>query len=312
MKKKIIEKKRSKKIFTIDAYTACYLANDKVLQFLNNVTYKDGFNGNFNLHRIDNPNGIYDNLIMVNLQNPNNMKYMHYGDLYYSEKRKDKKGNVYVWFKIVNKALYTPITPIRKNASILSLMPIITQELNLRLNNVTTCDIACDSYVNFSKKIKKAILDENLLPILNRKPYYDINEKLPELRFSFDTNQVRMNNIAIILKQKTKDGGFDLKGYDKEQEIEVSEKDYIRDWTEMKSVKRIELHLKKEQMKELLKNPLMQKYFDGCDSITSEMLLPYLADSNSDFLENVFYHFLNRLIYFKDKTTGKKITVFDL
>jgi hypothetical protein len=40
--------------------------------------------------------------------NPNDMKYMLFGKLCYTDKRKDREGNTYVWFYTENKPLYTP------------------------------------------------------------------------------------------------------------------------------------------------------------------------------------------------------------
>jgi len=270
--KKVSYGKGIKLKLTVDAYTACYLASDEVVRFLNNITYDDNFYYEFKLHRIDNLSGIYDNLIHVSVQNPNDYEYMHYGDLYYSEKRKDKEGNVYVWFKIENKALYTSY---HKNQNILWIMGLISDELGLVDNNITTLDIACDSNVNWSRRIKRAVFNKNLLPIVNRKAYDDEREQIPGLRFSFGCNQLRLSDLAMYLKQNIKDGGFEMKGYDKGNEIEASEKQYISEWLGMKKPMRIELHLKNEQLTEFCSSTIMQRYFNipaGCKMSPNELL----------------------------------------
>ena len=78
-------------------------------------------------------------------------------------------------------------------------MSSIAEELGLIENNITTIDIACDSNVNLAKRVKRAILNETLLPIVNRKPYIDEKEKIKGVRqfFSgclFSLNKVKFKN----------------------------------------------------------------------------------------------------------------------
>lgn len=296
--------------FNLDAFTACYLADPEVIEFLDNITYKDDFYYQFKLHKIEGAGMIFDNVIHVLVQNPNDYQYMLFGKLCYSDKRKDKEGNTYVWFYIENKALYTPFY---KDVSILSFMLSISQELGLIDNNITTIDIACDSNVNLARRIKRAILNENLIPIVNRKPYNDEREKIKGVRFSFGTNQKRLLDVALWIKQNTKDGGFEMKGYDKGEEIEESEKDYITDWLDMKQPFRLEIHLKSDHVQEFFeKSSRLQLPFGNYARVQAGMLVPALSDSNDPLLAQIFYEYAYRLIHFKDKTTGQELSIFDV
>jgi len=296
--------------FIGDAFTACYLAEPEIIEFLNNITFKDDFHYQFQLHRIEGAGMIYDNVIHVLVQNPNDLQYMLFGKLCYSDKRKDIAGNTYVWFYTDNEALYTPFY---KDVSILPFLSSITQELGLIENNITTIDIACDSNVNLAKRIKRAILNENILPIVNRKPYNDNREKIKGVRFSYGINQIRLLDVALWIKQNTKDGGFEMKGYDKGEEIEESEKDYITEWLDMKHPYRLEIHLKSEQAQEFFeKSPSLQLAFGNYAKVKPGMLIPALADSNDPLLAQMFYEYSYRLIHFIDKTTGQELSIFDV
>lgn len=302
--------KRIEYKFTVDSFTACYTADENTIQFLNGITYKDDFYYEFKLHKIEGAGLIFDNVIHVQVQNPNNMEYMLFGKLCYSEKRKDKEGNTYVWFYIENKALYTQFY---KGSNILPFMSSITSELNLIDNNITTIDIAFDSNVNFAKKIKKAIFNKNLIPIVNRKCYEDEREKIKGVRFNYGCNQLRLLDIAVYIKQNTKEGGFELKGYDKSQELEQSQKEYIKEWLNMKQNYRIEIHLKKENIQEFCEtDSVLQNLFGDYPKIETAMLLPMLADSNDTLLAALFVEYANRLIRFRDKTTGEILSIFDI
>lgn len=290
--------------FTVDTFTACFLAEQETIEALKSITYKDDFFYEFRLSKLEGVGMIYDHVIAVLVQNPNDMKYMLFGYLCWSDKRQDKDGRTYVWFKVENKVFYTPLY---KNVNILVFMNSITEELGLLDNNVTTLDIAYDSNTNLSKRIKRAVFNKNLTPVVNRKHYLDEKEEIPGVRFNYGTSQTRLLDISVYIKQNTKDGGFELKGYDKGKEVAGSQKGYIQDWVEMKQPFRLEVHLKKEQVQEFC-----AKWASFNGYLTVGALLPYLSDSKSDFLASLFYEYANRLIKFKDKNTGEVLSIFEV
>lgn len=304
-------KMKTKYKFTVDAFTACYLADEAVIQFLNSITYKDDFYYEFKLQRIEGAGLIFDNVIHVLVQNPNTMEYMLFGKLCYSDKRKDIDGNTYVWFYIENQVFYTPFY---KDINILTFLKFTAEELQLVENNITTLDIALDININFPMKIKRAIQNKNLLPIVNRKAYDDEREQIKGVRFNYGCNQKRLLDATFYIKQNTKDGGFELKGYDKSKELEMSQKDYIQKWVDMNRFYRTELHLKKEPLQEFYENnPRLQMAFgDYSTKLVPSMILSRLADSNDDLLAELFFEYANRLIRFKDKTTGKILSIFEV
>ncbi|MDL2322763.1 hypothetical protein LJC52_02130 [Bacteroidales bacterium OttesenSCG-928-A17] len=308
-KHKIMMKTKYK--FTVDAFTACYLADEAVIKFLNDITYKDDFYYEFKLHRIEGAGMIHDNVIHVLVQNPNSMDYMLFGKLCYSEKRKDEHENTYIWFYVNNEVFYTPFY---KDYNILTFLKFTTEELCLVDNNITTLDIAFDSNVNLAKRIKKAIYNKNLIPIVNRKAYDNEREQIKGVRFDYGCNQLRLLDVALYIKQATKDGGFELKGYDKTNELESSHKEYIKDWLQMKKAYRLEIHLKKEHLQEFYEsNPRLQRIFGKeIPKLLPSMILPSLSDSNDDLLAELFLEYANRLIRFKDKTTGKILSIFEV
>lgn len=295
--------------FTVDSFKACYLANKDVIKFLNGITYEDDFYNDFKLHRMEGAGMIYDNVIQIQVQNPNDLQWMLFGKLCYTEKRQDNEGNTYVWFEIENKVFYTPLY---KNMNILVFINTITEELDLVSNNITTLDIAMDSNINFSKRIKKAIFNKNFIPIINRKPYDNEREEIKGVRFNYGTNQIRLLDLALYIKQSCKDG-FELKGYDKGKELEYSQKEYIKKWLDMKHPYRLEIHLKKEHISEFYeKSHQLQLAFGANRRITPDMLISFLANSDNKLLGQLFFEYTNRLIKFKDKTTGEELSIFDV
>lgn len=173
---------------------ACYLADKEVIEYLNRINYEDDFYNKFRLNRIEGAGLIYDNVIQVQVQNPNSLEWMLFGKLCYTEKRQDNEGNIYIWFEIENEVFYTPLY---KNMNILVFLNTITDELELVNNNITTLDIAMDSNINFAKRIKKAIFNKNLIPIVNRKSYDDEREKIDGVRFNYGCNRLRLLDVAI-------------------------------------------------------------------------------------------------------------------
>ncbi len=303
-----MSKKRGvKHVYTLDKLTLCYTANDSIIEQLNDITDLDLID--FKLKRTKS-NIVNENRIDIYVQNPNDLKFILFGTLCYDQWKKGSNNDTLIWLYYNNKVFYTEFL---KKTNIIVFTDYISNNLGLEINNFTNMDIACDSNVNYAKKLKKAIFDENFTPIVNGTERSDPNEVIQEIQYLMKANQKRMTDLTIYLKQNY-DKGFELRCYDKEDEInDVSGKEYIKDWVDLKKPHRSELSLKYKQLKEHLNNnPNLQKYFYHYEDLNIEMMLPYLGDGNFNFLEDMFKSFVNRLIRFKDKKTGNILTIFDL
>jgi len=173
-------------------------------------------------------------------------------------------------------------------------LPAVIKDLSLEVANFSKMEIACDNYTQNTEQIlRKALKEkENTVKLLGRK-VKDRNKVLNEITYY---NHGSLNNP---FKQRTtyirnKKNTFGLKTYDKKEEIKTisPHKLYILDYHKQKNPKyrniyRAEINLYYKEIRRYQKKHNF--------SITLENLL------NTDFLNSMFYEYLDRIIVVKNK-----------
>lgn len=272
----------------VDKLTICYTMPDEIYMTLKNgniVDYKE-----FKLVRYKDPNKLFSDCFVIQCQNIDDQNgglvwydfaYLKF-NLRLSEE--DAKYN-YVWIYVNNKTLYTPMYP---GVSIISELEYIADVLDLKINNITSLDIAFDSNINFAKRIRKAVFNPLLQVILNGKIKNDPKEVLNEIIYLQKGNQERITDLSVYISPKKKNG-FKLCIYDKVKEVKVSNKSYILDWMKMsQNLYRVEIRLKSQHLKE---------YFTGLNDFDLNLIYPCLC--NQKFLFDIFISFSMRLLRFR-------------
>ena len=272
----------------VDKLTICYTMSDllyKNLMKSDVIDYKD-----FKLIRYKDPDHLYSDCFVIQCQDLDDQKgeliWYDYAHLKFNMRLQDDNTKInYAWIYVNNKTLYTPFS---LGVSAVIGLEYIAYMLDLKINNLTTLDIAFDSNINFAKRIRKAVFNPLLQVVLNGKVKNDPKEHLNEIFYLQKGNQERITDLSVYVSQKKKDG-FMLCVYDKAKEAKVNDKFYILDWMKMsKNLYRSEIRLKNQHLK---------KYFEGLNDF--DMNLIYLNLSNQKFLFDIFLHFSMRLLRFR-------------
>lgn len=273
----------------IDKLTLCYTAPSEVYEELRNTQFIDY--DTFQLVRYDDPDKLFTDSFIIKTKDideaNSGLKWIVFAYLKFNMKLSDGFDKNYVWIYVNNCTLYRPLYP---DVSIICELEYMTELLGLRINNVTALEIACDSNINWAKRIKRAIFDPKLSVMLNGILRRERKKVLDEILYITKGNQERMTELSIYVKQKKKNG-LELCFYNKTKEAIKSNKLYILDWMNtQQNIFRAELRLK---------NQFLKEYFDKKSDFDINQILVKLVDK--EFLFDMFLYFSDRLLRFRDK-----------
>lgn len=195
----------------------------------------------------------------------------------------------YCWLRIENRILYNKSCI----STTISTMYWIQDDLGLEFNNITALDIALDSNISWFRRIKNAIRNKSLIPIVLNRAYPNVGEEeIEPIDFRHKDNRKRYSSNTIYINNSDKDMIFNV--YDKGKEIIKSGKLYIRDWFNSQgNINRAEIRLKNKSL-----NEYCEKY-----NISQYDIYMRLSDNNKLF--DIYYFFSNRLIHFVDSSRNK-------
>ncbi len=195
----------------------------------------------------------------------------------------------YCWLRIENRILYNKSCI----STTISTIYWIQDDLGLEFNNITSLDIALDSNICWFKRIKNAIRNKSLIPIVLNKAYPNIGvEEIEPIDFRHKDNRKRYCSNTMYINNSDKDMIFNV--YDKGKEIIKSGKMYIRDWFNSKgNIYRAEIRLKNKSLNEF------------CEKNNISQYDIYMQLSNDSLMFDIYYFFSNRLIHFTDSTRNK-------
>ena len=272
-----------KQRLNIDKLTLCYIAPKRVVKGLEHIKEKV-FDG-FKLTHIDSDIPIETRLQISIPASDNNNKYKEYAIIKIGnkfEKKKDKQR--YVWVIINNKVFYG----YNEDSNELSHIYNIANCLNLEFHNITELHIAINSNINWFKRIKKAIRNLSLTPIILGRKYENEKEVIDKILYIHTSDRRRYRTDTMTIKNSDKD--MEINIYDKSKEIEESNKKYIADdFGSNTNIFRNEVRIKKTALRDYLKFRI----------ITWEDF--YFRLTEMKFLFDVFIYYENRIIRFKDE-----------
>ena len=244
-------------------------------------------------------NYIYKIIYLERTSNNPNSKYdmQCFGTLRWGLKA-DKEGEMsgFVWIEIDNKQLYLNYNYNTHNR--LVYLDYIEGMLGLKFHNLTRLDLAFDDARNLSKRLIRAIRDENLIPIVNGTKVTDRDKLLEDILYIGVGSCRRIKEYNLIVQQKN--GDLRLSTYNKKREIESnSGKHYIAEANGNPNyLFRLEVRINGDTLRE---------YFQHLGIEYNPMLL-----CNEDFLWRLFLDFSNRVLRFQTVKGKQTLDVLDI
>ena len=244
-------------------------------------------------------NYIYKIIYLERTSNNPNSEYdmQCFGTLRWGLKA-DKEGEMsgFVWIEIDNKQLYLNYNYNTHNR--LVYLDYIEGMLGLKFHNLTRLDLAFDDTRNLSKRLIRAIRDENLIPIVNGTKVTDRDKLLEDILYIGVGSCRRIKEYNLIVQQKN--GDLRLSAYNKKREIESnSGKHYIIEANGTPNyLFRLEVRVNGDTLRE---------YFQHLGIEYNPMLL-----CNEDFLWRLFLDFSNRVLRFQTVKGKQSLDVLDI
>ena len=268
----------------IDQLILCYVAQKEIVDDLENT--KEWISDGFRIDKIESIEKENETFLKVSILEPQKEdSYKEYAIIKIGntfEKEDDTKR--YVWIMIDNKVFYG----YKKYSNDLSYIYYIADSLKLEFNNITEIHIALNSNINWFNKVKKAIRNLLLTPIILNKKYPNEKEIIDKILYLHTADRKRYRTDTMIIKNADKDMEIDL--YDKSNEISDTNKEYIREDFGIKSnIFRNEVRLKKTALKD---------YLDYRELKWEDF---YMRLIDFDFLFDVYNFFQNKIIRFANR-----------
>ena len=244
-------------------------------------------------------NYIYKIIYLERTSNNPNSEYdmQCFGTLRWGLKA-DNEGEMsgFVWIEIDNKQLYLNYNYNTHNR--LVYLDYIEGMLGLKFHNLTRLDLAFDDTRNLSKRLIRAIRDENLIPIVNGTKVTDRDKLLEDILYIGVGSCRRIKEYSLIVQQKN--GDLRLSAYNKKREIESnSGKYYIAEANGNPNyLYRLEVRVNGDTLRE---------YFQHLGIEHNPMLL-----CNEDFLWRLFLDFSNRVLRFQTVKGKQTLDVLDI
>ena len=216
-----------------------------------------------------------------------------------------KKGSQYCFFGFENKALYTPFIYVNGNKyNCVNFVEYISDDLGLIFNNISTLEIARDSTRNYVTAVQKFIRDfANYEMFVNGHIVRDENRTIPHYRKMYSSSRKKMSRVPTLYFDQS--DGPALKIYDKRKEMEEEEQaklSYIPQWLSFGDapIYRAEVTFKNRDIREY-----MAKI-----GIVGEEAMSIVT--SADKMADMWQYGADRLLYFRDRTTGNIIRLADL
>lgn len=244
-------------------------------------------------------NHIYRIIYLERTSNSPNSEYdmQCFGTLRWGLKA-DKEGEMkgLVWIEIDNKQLYLNYNYNTHNR--LVYLDYIECVLGLKFHNLTRLDLAFDDTRNLSKRLIRAIRDEELIPIVNGTKVTDRNKLLEDILYIGVGSCRRIKEYSLIVQQKN--GDLRLSAYNKKREIEShSGKHYITEANgNPKHLFRLEVRVNGDTLREYFQHMEIEYY-------------PMLF-CNEGFLWRLFLDFSNRVLRFQTVKGRQTLDVLDV
>lgn len=284
-------KRICKRNIQIDALTICFsVEHDTHYQALSKLEMNDTYSPyEYVLQRVE--GRYYNNVYNINVIDSDAEAYI-FGQLKFNlsngnvNSNTNADGTTKVWITLSNDTLY---------CERFFFLEYIASTLDLKLHNITTLDLALDTPFNATRTVWRYIRNKSVTTILNGKKVLDRDEDRPEISRTISGSLNKDKYVTLNVKQrnaiKDKSKGVTVISYDKIAEIKNgSGKEYILyKYNNPKRLYRTEVHLNNEEIKSYMHN--------------TDKELSYFLLVDNEFLEGLYFHYLNSVIRFKKENT---------
>lgn len=213
----------------------------------------------------------------------------------------------YTFFEFENKALYTPFTIIKdKKSNLIHLINYISTSLRLEFNNISLTELPCDTNINFIGKLRKAIKNTDKYDMfINGNLIKDPKRTIKNYGEYYSRSREQISRQPTLYFSQAKDTGISMRIYNKSRQMQESEPaklNYIPQWLSYgtQSIYRAEITLRNDDINDFL----IRTGNDKSDALY--MLL------NEEWRTQLWAWACHRLMFFRDKHTGKDIELWDL
>lgn len=215
------------------------------------------------------------------------------------------KYKAYTFFEFENKALYTAFSLYPRKYSVAGHLDYIASYLKLERNNITSVEVSLDCNVNVIHRLQKIIKDTKNYDMFYNGNLVRIDRKLDNYMEIKGRSRDKVDKYPTIVFRQKGDAGLAMKIYDKSREMAGSEKaSYISDWLDFNpssAIYRMEVTVKNMDIKEFCS---LTEHYD------EETLM--LLTTNYDWLCSLWGWCAHRLLFFRNRNTGKEINMIDL
>lgn len=268
----------------LDKLEVCYTTTPENYEELKDTKYRE-YDG-FRIHSTETDSNAKESYLQIDIRHPvpdGTLDWVMFGTIKVGSTFADEDSPSYVWIRVHNRMLYTPHYPDTPTAYYIY---YISESLSLSYNNITKLDIAADSNANYFARIKRAIRNMELVPIVLGSAYPERKEIIKKLLYIHTADRERYRTGTVSISSSEKD--FALSVYNKSEEIAESNKEYIKDWTSLSdTIHRVEVRLKRTAIKDYL----------TLKGMTLEELYYNLFDKETQF--RMFSHFSDKLLRFR-------------
>lgn len=237
--------------------------------------------------------------------------YFKLGEFVFNSGKKYKNK---AFFSFENGALYRIFTKDYEGEphGYISCLTYVAEFYGMEFNNLTELELAFDSDFNFVDKIRKMIknVDKYDLYLNGRKVGED--EILSGYGEYYSRNRLKLQLPTLYFSQ-AKNSDMQMKVYDKTTELKQSTpykeeryKEWL-DWKNSDTIYRVEITYHNTNVRDFFArySDVLHEEMGGHDNVLSLL-------SMSKFRMMMFYDACDRLVYFKNKKTGKDISLLEL
>lgn len=218
------------------------------------------------------------------------------------------------FFSFENSSLYTVfgVTADGKKANWVDILLPICDDLGLAFNNITELEVALDTEANIIYRLRKLIKDvENYDMYLNGRKV-EAGVPLENYGEFFERTREQLSRVPTLYFKQSKATDMSLKVYDKATELmEHSPEKAARyhewlGWTTTDKIYRAEVTMHNTNVREFCERRGKRLAEQGEHGNILGLL------GMEEFRLDMFANAADRMIYFRDKATGAKVSIIDL
>ena len=218
------------------------------------------------------------------------------------------------FFGFENSALYDvfSMTADRKKANWVDMLLPIAEDMGMAFNNVTEVEVAVDSTANVIYRMRKLIKDVDKYDMYLNGRKVDEGTPLENYGEFFERTREQLSRVPTLYFKQSKATDMSLKVYDKATELrEHSPEKEARyhewlGWDKMNRIYRAEVTLHNTNVREFCERQGKWLAEQGEHGNILGLL------GIESFRLAMFSDAADRMVYFRDRTSGKKVSIIDL